>query len=72
MSDVELHIPVAEGTRGKDLEVVITKHSVKAGLKGQAPILDKKLAYGSSFLFLEMRLMFRAVHESRRFNLMSC
>ncbi|KAF3902818.1 hypothetical protein AA313_de0205765 [Arthrobotrys entomopaga] len=43
LEEVEVAIPVPEGTRGKDLVVEIKTGSLKVGLKGQEPIIDGKL-----------------------------
>ncbi|KAI8073230.1 HSP20-like chaperone [Gongronella butleri] len=43
LQDVDVVIPVPAGTRGRDLEVVLKKKSIKVALKGQAPILEGEL-----------------------------
>jgi hypothetical protein len=40
---VDITIPVPAGTRGKGLDVIIKKKSIKVGLKGQPPILEGEL-----------------------------
>ncbi|GAA6020326.1 hypothetical protein JCM10207_003228 [Rhodosporidiobolus poonsookiae] len=44
LSDVTVTIPVPPGTKGKQLDVVIKKLHVRAGLKGEAPVLEGELA----------------------------
>lgn len=43
LGEVDLVVPVAKGTRGKDLNVVIQKKKLSVGLKGQEKILDGEL-----------------------------
>ncbi|CAM0137543.1 hypothetical protein VKS41_003010 [Umbelopsis sp. WA50703] len=43
LQDVDITIPVPAGTRGKGLDVIIKKKSIKVGLKGQPPILEGEL-----------------------------
>ena len=40
LSEVTLHIPIPEGTKSKGVACEIKKKTVKAGLKGQSPILQ--------------------------------
>ncbi|GAA6043178.1 hypothetical protein JCM8097_008712 [Rhodosporidiobolus ruineniae] len=44
LTDVTVSVPVPPGTRGKQLEVVIKKTSIKAGLKGLKPVIEGELA----------------------------
>lgn len=39
LDHLDITVPVQEGTRGKDLEVVIKKSSIKVGYKGKEPIM---------------------------------
>ena len=43
LGEVDITVPVPQGTRGKDLVVEIKKKNLKVGLKGQEPILDGDL-----------------------------
>ncbi|EAU93179.1 nuclear movement protein nudC [Coprinopsis cinerea okayama7 len=43
LGEVDVTIPVPEGTRAKDLNVVIAKKKLRVGLKGQEPIMDGDL-----------------------------
>ncbi|RUS17831.1 hypothetical protein BC937DRAFT_89434 [Endogone sp. FLAS-F59071] len=43
LQDVDVTIPVPKGTRGRDLDIVIKKKSLKVGLKGKEPIIDVSL-----------------------------
>lgn len=43
LGEVDVVVPVAKGTRGKDLNVVIQKKKLSVGLKGQEKILDGEL-----------------------------
>jgi hypothetical protein len=43
LGEVDLIVPVPNGTRGKDLIVVIQKKKLSVGLKGQDKILDGEL-----------------------------
>lgn len=40
LDHVQVILPVPEGTRGKDLNVVIKKTKLTVGLKGKEPIID--------------------------------
>ncbi|GLC35883.1 hypothetical protein PLESTB_000516100 [Pleodorina starrii] len=40
LSEVTVSVPVPKGTKGRMLDVVITKSHFKLGLKGQSPILE--------------------------------
>eukprot|EP01027_Heterolobosea_sp_BB2_P012521 GEZU01018140.1.p1 GENE.GEZU01018140.1~~GEZU01018140.1.p1 ORF type:complete len:178 (-),score=60.68 GEZU01018140.1:356-889(-) len=57
LTDVTAYINVPEGTRAKFLEVTIKADHIKAGLKGQPPIIDaplhKKVKHDDSFWQLE-------------------
>ncbi|KAF9579661.1 hypothetical protein BGW38_003992, partial [Lunasporangiospora selenospora] len=44
LGDVDISIDVPKGTRARDLVVEIKKKSLKAGLKGQTPIIDGLLS----------------------------
>jgi hypothetical protein len=44
LTDLTVSIPVPAGTKGKQLEVVIKKKSIKVGLKGQEAVLEGELA----------------------------
>jgi len=43
LGEVDITIPVPQGTRGKDLTVVIQKKKLSVGLKGQEPIMAGNL-----------------------------
>lgn len=43
LSDVDIEVPVPKGTRGKQLDVLISKKKLSVGLKGQEPILSGEL-----------------------------
>jgi len=43
LGDLDIVVPVPKGTRGKDLVVVIQKHKLSVGLKGQEKILEGEL-----------------------------
>jgi hypothetical protein len=43
IADVDVSVPVPVGTRGKDLDVVITANKLKVGLKGKDPIMEVRL-----------------------------
>jgi hypothetical protein len=45
LSELIANIPVPLNTRGKDLDVVISRQHLKAGLRGQPPIVDGKLTH---------------------------
>lgn len=40
IADVDISVPVPVGTRGRDLNVVISSKKIKVGLKGQEPIME--------------------------------
>ena len=40
ITDVDLTAPVPAHFKGKDLDVKITKTSLKAGIKGQTPLIE--------------------------------
>ena len=40
IGDLDLTAPIPSNIKGKDLDVKITKNSLKAGIKGQEPIID--------------------------------
>lgn len=40
IADVDISIPVPVGTRGRDLNVVISSKKIKVGFKGQEPIME--------------------------------
>ena len=40
IGDLDLTAPVPSNMKGKDFDVKITKTSLKAGIKGQEPIID--------------------------------
>ena len=39
LGEVDITIPVPQGTRGKDLAIVIQKKKLSVGLKGHEPIM---------------------------------
>jgi len=43
LGELDVTIPVPQGTRAKDLTVVLTKKKLRVGLKGQEPIVDGDL-----------------------------
>lgn len=43
LGEVEIHIPVPSGTRGRDINVVLEKKSLKVTLKQQEPLIDGDL-----------------------------
>ncbi|KAI9834637.1 MAG: hypothetical protein M1826_000039 [Phylliscum demangeonii] len=43
IGDVDISVPVAAHTRGKEVTVVMTKHKLRVAIKGQAPIMDGDL-----------------------------
>jgi len=57
LADLELKIPMAPGTKAKQLVVDIRKSSIKVGLKGAAPVLEgemhKKVIVDDCFWTLE-------------------
>jgi len=40
IGDVDITAPIPANIKGKDLDVKIAKNSIKAGIKGQEPIID--------------------------------
>ena len=40
IADVDISVPVPVGTRGRDLNVVISSKKIKVGFKGQEPIME--------------------------------
>jgi len=40
LQELEVRIPVPPGTRGKDIDMVITADHMRLGIKGKAPIID--------------------------------
>lgn len=40
IADVDISVPVPAGTRGRDLNVVISSNKLKVGLKGKDPIME--------------------------------
>ncbi|GAA5979907.1 hypothetical protein JCM11641_007582 [Rhodosporidiobolus odoratus] len=44
LTDVTVSVPVPPGTKGKQLDVVLKKLSIKVGLKGEPPVLEGELA----------------------------
>ncbi|KAH6917516.1 nuclear movement protein nudC [Coprinopsis sp. MPI-PUGE-AT-0042] len=43
LGEIDIAVPVPQGTRGKDLIVEIKKKKLRVGLKGQEPIMDGDL-----------------------------
>jgi HSP20 family molecular chaperone IbpA len=43
IADVDISVPVPAGTRGKDLNVVISTNKLTVGLKGKEPIMEVRL-----------------------------
>jgi len=43
LQETTVEIPMPKGTRGKDLDVAITKNSLRVGLRNAAPVIDGKL-----------------------------
>lgn len=43
LGDVDITVPVPQGTRGRDLDVKITKTRIHVGLKGKEKIMDDEL-----------------------------
>lgn len=43
LGDVDIVVPVPQGTRGRDLAVTIAKKKLSVGLKGSEPILSGEL-----------------------------
>ena len=43
LGDVDVTVPVPQGTRGKDLAVVLQKKKLSVGLKGHEPIMAGEL-----------------------------
>jgi len=43
LGEIDITIPVAQGTRGADLAVVLQKKKLRLGLKGHDPILEGEL-----------------------------
>ena len=44
ISDLDITAPIPGNIKGRDLDVKITKTSLKAGIKGQEPIIDVRLS----------------------------
>jgi hypothetical protein len=44
IGDLDLTAPIPGNMKGKDLDVKITKTTLKAGIKGQEPIIDVSLS----------------------------
>ncbi|GAA5945392.1 hypothetical protein JCM3775_003880 [Rhodotorula graminis] len=40
LNDVTVSVPVPPGTRGKQLDVVLRKDSIRVGLKGEPPVIE--------------------------------
>ena len=40
IGDLDITVPVPGNLKGRDLDVVITKTKIKAGVKGQTPVID--------------------------------
>jgi HSP20 family molecular chaperone IbpA len=45
IADLDITAPIPANLKGKDLDVKITKDSIKAGIKGQEPIINVCTAY---------------------------
>ncbi|KAK5136235.1 hypothetical protein LTR08_003842 [Meristemomyces frigidus] len=45
ITDLDLTAPIPANLKGKDLDVKITKTSLRAGIKGQAPIIEGTLPH---------------------------
>jgi CS domain len=45
IGDVDITVPVPGNIKGRDLDVVMTKTKLKAGLKGQTPIIDVSIPF---------------------------
>ncbi|KAG4098441.1 HSP20-like chaperone [Neocallimastix lanati (nom. inval.)] len=43
LQDVDITVPIPKGTRAKQLDIKIEKKHLKAGLKGQEPIMEGEL-----------------------------
>ncbi|KIJ38481.1 hypothetical protein M422DRAFT_33263 [Sphaerobolus stellatus SS14] len=43
LGDVSITVPVPNGTRSKNLDIVIAKKKLRVGLKGQEPIMEGEL-----------------------------
>ena len=48
ITDVDLTAPVPAHFKGKDLDVKITKTSLKAGIKGQTPLIEVRASNAQS------------------------
>ncbi|CAG8534430.1 365_t:CDS:2 [Paraglomus occultum] len=44
LQDVDVTVPVPNGTRGKDVDVIIKKNHLTVGLKGKEPIIKGELS----------------------------
>lgn len=55
IKDVDITIPVPATLKGRDLDVVIKKNKLKAGIKGQTPLIDVRLLipYENAILTLQ-------------------
>ena len=50
IGDLDITSPVPGNLKGKDLDVKITKTSLKAGIKGQTPIIEvQSLSHSSQY-----------------------
>lgn len=49
LSEVTMHIPVPEGTRGRDVNCKITPTKLSVGLKSQTPIVEVAYHRSPSF-----------------------
>ena len=47
IGDVDITIPVPGNLKGRDLDIVMTKTKIKAGVKGQKPIVDVCIRFSS-------------------------
>lgn len=66
LADVNVSIPVPEGTKSKMMDVAITKKHLKVGIKGEPPIIDVRilmvqLVWEDNVMYHGMREMFAVV-----------
>lgn len=50
VTDVDVTAPIPTNIKGKDLDVKITKTSIKAGIKGQEPIIEVRYLLSTSII----------------------
>jgi hypothetical protein len=52
IAEIDISVPVPQGTRGRDVLVVIKPQSLKVGIKGQEPLLEVRTHFCFPYLII--------------------